>query len=193
MTAVARLSSRFAFYALRSSCPAPILRRMELVVTLLVVGAILLLLETILPGMIAGIIGGCCLIAGVILGYMEFGAQTGTWILCLSVAGVIGGFCVWVRVFPTSRYGRAFISKGVTGEIRTERPELLHQTGTAFTQLRPSGTALINGQRVDVVTEGSLIEKGTRIKVVGTEGLRVVVRAITESSTQLPETKTTHS
>ena len=149
---------------------------MELVVTLLVVGAILLLLETILPGMIAGIVGGCCLLAGVIMGYVEFGAAVGTWILCGAVVGVIAGFCVWVKLFPTSRYGRAFISKGVTGDIRAEKPELLHQTGTAFTQLRPSGTALINGQRVDVVTEGSLIEKGTTIKVVATEGMRVVVR-----------------
>ena len=41
---------------------------MELVVTLLVVGAILLLLETVLPGMIAGIVGGLCLIVGVVLG-----------------------------------------------------------------------------------------------------------------------------
>ena len=52
------------------------------------------------------------------------------------------------------------------------------QCGVAYTQLRPSGTALINGKRVDVVTEGSLIEKGTAIRVVDTEGLRVVVRAL---------------
>ncbi len=151
---------------------------MELVVTLLVVGAILLLLETILPGMIAGIAGGLCLLAGIALGYYHFGAAVGTWILCGAIVGVIGGFGIWVKAFPTSRYGRAFISQGVTGEIRAEKPELLHQTGIAFTQLRPSGTALINGQRVDVVTEGSLIEKGTPIKVVATEGMRVVVRAI---------------
>ena len=75
----------------------------------------------------------------------------------------MAGFAVWARYFPESRFGRAFISKGVTGDIRTEKPELLHQTGTAYTQLRPSGTALINGQRVDVVTEGSLIEKGAPI------------------------------
>lgn len=166
---------------------------MELVITLLVVGAILLLLETVLPGMVAGIIGGCCLVVGVILGYMEFGAQTGTWILCGVVVGVIVGFCVWARVFPNTRFGRAFISQGVSGEIGTEKPELLHQTGTAFTQLRPSGTALINGRRVDVVTEGSLIEKGTPIKVIALEGMRVVVRALSEQSVQLPETKITHS
>jgi membrane-bound serine protease (ClpP class) len=164
---------------------------MELVVTLLVVGAILLLLETILPGMIAGIIGGLCLIIGVVLGYSEFGFQTGTWILCVVLVAVVGGFCVWAKVFPQTRFGRAFISKGVTGNIGAEKPELLHQTGTAFTQLRPSGTALINGRRVDVVTEGSLIEKGTPIKVVALEGMRVVVREATESVAKISETNRT--
>ena len=165
---------------------------MALVITLLVVGAILLLLETVLPGMIAGIVGGC-LIAGVIMGYVEFGASTGTWILFGTVIALVAGFGVWAKYFPDSRFGRAFISKGVTGDIHTEKSELLHQTGAAYTQLRPSGTALINGQRVDVVTEGSLIEKGAPIKVVATEGLRVVVRALSEQPTHSPETKTTHT
>jgi membrane-bound serine protease (ClpP class) len=149
---------------------------MALVITLLVAGAILLLLETILPGMIAGIVGGCCLLAGVVMGYVEFGPATGTWILFGTVALVIVGFGVWAKYFPDSRFGRAFISKNVVGEIKAEQPELLHQTGTAFTQLRPSGTALINGRRVDVVTEGALIEKGAPIRVVAIEGVRVVVR-----------------
>jgi membrane-bound serine protease (ClpP class) len=58
-----------------------------------------------------------------------------------------------------------------------DRPELLNGIGTAVTQLRPSGVATINGQRVDVVTEGGLIERGTPVKVVAVEGSRIVVRA----------------
>ena len=152
------------------------LPHMALVVTLLVAGAILLLLETVLPGLIAGIAGGCCLIAGVVLGYVEFGASTGTWILFGTVVLLIAGFVAWARYFPDSRFARVLISKQVVGDIRADQPELLHQIGTAFTQLRPSGTAIINGRRVDVVTEGALIEKGTPIKVVAIEGMRVVVR-----------------
>ena len=163
---------------------------MELVVTLLVIGAILLLLETVLPGAVAGIVGGCCLIAGVILGYVNLGPAVGTWILAGTSVGVIAGFAIWARVFPQTRFGRAFISQRVTGDLGAGKPELLHETGTAFTVLRPSGTALINGQRVDVVTEGSMIEKGTAIKVIGIEGLRVVVRASADSTNLLPETKT---
>jgi membrane-bound serine protease (ClpP class) len=64
------------------------------------------------------------------------------------------------------------------GDIGTDRPELLNKTGQALTLLRPSGMAMIDGKRVDVVTEGPPVEQGTPIKVVAIEGLRVVVRAV---------------
>ncbi|MBI5773437.1 MAG: NfeD family protein [Verrucomicrobia bacterium] len=151
---------------------------MELVVILLVVGALLLLAETILPGLIAGIIGMICLVAGVVVGYSRFGAPTGHWILGVVVAGLIVGTLIWLKYFPTSRFVRALSPPSAVGELNVERPELLNQPGVAHTQLRPSGTALINGHKVDVVTEGPLIEKGTPVKVVAVEGARVVVRAV---------------
>ena len=43
---------------------------MATVVTLILVGAALLLLETVLPGMIAGIIGFACLVAGVVMFFL---------------------------------------------------------------------------------------------------------------------------
>lgn len=155
---------------------------MELVVSLLVVGAILLILETVLPGAIAGILGGCCLLAGIVISYARFGFMTGTWVLIGVAVGVVLGFALWLRYFPESRFGRKFVSQESVGDIRAEQPELIHRTGEAFTQLRPSGTALINGRRVDVITEGGLIEKGTAIKVVAIEGMRVVVRPLPAES-----------
>ena len=153
---------------------------MELIVTLLLVGVVLMILETILPGVIAGIIGFICLVAAVIIAYVRFGAQTGNLVLFGIMVAVIGGFLFWLKFFPGSSLARPFILKRVIGSIRAEQPELLGESGVAYTQLRPSGTALINGKRVDVVTEGSLIERGAPIRVVGIEGLRVVVRAVGE-------------
>lgn len=54
--------------------------------------------------------------------------------------------------------------------------EYLGRQGTAVTDLRPSGTALIDGRRVDVVTRGDYIEKGSAVKVTAVEGSRIVVR-----------------
>ena len=151
---------------------------MALIITLLILGAILLFLETLLPGMIAGLIGLICLMAAVILGDRDFGYQTGSLILAGVLMGLLIGTWCWLRFFPESRIARTFISQGSTGDLGVEKPELLNGTGVALTQLRPSGTASINGQRVDVVTEGGLIERGTAVKVVAVEGARVVVRAV---------------
>lgn len=151
---------------------------MWLVLTLVLVGAALLLLETILPGMVAGILGICCLIAGVVLAYSNYGMRTGNWVLVGVALGLVLGTAIWLRFFPDSRMAKVFISQKVVGDLKVDKPELLDQAGVALTNLRPSGTVLINGQRVDVVTEGAMIEQGATVKVVAVEGMRVVVRAV---------------
>ena len=151
---------------------------MATVVTLILVGAALLLLETVLPGMIAGIAGFGCLVAGVVVAYLNFDVRTANLVFLAVVVGLIAGALCWFKFFPQSRLAKLFISQRTVGDIGTEKPELLHQTGTAFTALRPSGTAMINGKRIDVVTEGPFVERGSPIKVVEVEGARVVVRAV---------------
>ena len=51
-------------------------------------------------------------------------------------------------------------------------------TGTAITDLRPAGTGHINNMRVDVVSRGEYIDKGSKILVSAVEGNRVVVRKV---------------
>ena len=151
---------------------------MTLIIVLLAVGAILMFLEVFLPGLVAGTLGFLCWVAAVILSYRDFSLQTGNLMLGGVLAGlVIGVFC-WLKFFPESRIAELFISRRTVGELGVTRPELLHRTGVAITQLRPSGTAFINGKRVDVVTEGGLIDHGASLKVVAVEGLRVVVREV---------------
>jgi membrane-bound serine protease (ClpP class) len=154
------------------------LKPMETVAALLVIGTVLVLLETVLPGMIAGVVGFGCLIGGVVMAYANFGPGTGNLVLFGVVAGLTLLGVLWVRFFPTSRVGQMFVTQRTVGNLGVEKPELLEQTGTALTNLRPSGTALIGGKRVDVVTEGPMIERGTALRVVAVEGLRVVVRVI---------------
>jgi membrane-bound serine protease (ClpP class) len=55
---------------------------------------------------------------------------------------------------------------------------LVGREGTAITVLRPAGTALIDGNPISVVTEGSFIEKDTRLRVKQVEGYRVVVEKV---------------
>lgn len=54
--------------------------------------------------------------------------------------------------------------------------ELVGRTGLALTALRPSGTAEIAGERVDVVSQGTFVAAGEAIQVVNVRGSRVEVR-----------------
>ena len=135
-----------------------------------------------LPGLVAGIIGLCCLLAGIALSYGTFEPRIANLILVSVLLLFIGGFAIWVKFFPESRLGRRFISRRVVGNIDADKPELLYKTGIDHTPLRPSGTAIINGKRIDVVTEGPFVERGAPIKVVAVEGMRVVVRPLAEQA-----------
>ena len=168
------------------------LAAMTLVIILLIVGVVLLLLETILPGLVAGVVGFACLVAGLALGYSRCEARIANLMLVIVLLVLVGGFAAWANFFPDSRLGRKFVSKRVVGNIDAEKPELLHQSGVAYTALRPSGTALINGKRIDVVTEGPFVERGAPIKVVAVEGVRVVVRALNEQASNMQAAKSTN-
>lgn len=149
-----------------------------LIMILLVVGAVLMIIETFLPKLITGILGFLCWMMAVILGYVEIGFRAGNLILVGVLVGLaIRAFC-WLKFLPERRIARRFTPLSTVGELSVAKPELLNRTGVTITQLRPSGTAFINGKRLDVVTEGGLIEQGASIKVVDVEGMRVVVREV---------------
>ena len=57
-----------------------------------------------------------------------------------------------------------------------EQDRLVGRQGTVTRELRPAGTVVIDGEPVDVVSEGDYIEKGRQVTVVAVTGGRVVVR-----------------
>ncbi|MFN7137917.1 MAG: NfeD family protein [Limisphaerales bacterium] len=153
-------------------------RHMETIAVLMIIGVMLLVAEVFLPGGIAGLVGFGCMLVAVILAYSGYGFRTGNALLFGVLAALVIGSMLWLRHFPNSRVAKRFISNRVIGDLGVEKPALLNKTGTAFTDLRPSGTAVIDGERVDVVAESQVITKGTPVKVIQVEGMRVVVRAI---------------
>jgi len=56
--------------------------------------------------------------------------------------------------------------------------QLLGATGEVKTPLRPSGTAVFDGEPVQVVTRGTMVAPGKRVKVVDVTGNRVVVEEL---------------
>jgi membrane-bound serine protease (ClpP class) len=67
--------------------------------------------------------------------------------------------------------------KGVVSQSEA-LDSFLGKTGIATSALRPSGTANINDMRVDVVTRGGFIDKGSAIEVIAVTGNQVIVSGL---------------
>ena len=162
----------------------------------LIVGAGLVLLGIeafVVPGFgIFGVAGVVAILTGL---YMSLLGNIPTmpdftraaWVLTSSTLLLIGSAWALIRTLPSSsRLAESgiFLPAKTTSAIGYEsaevRSDLVGKYGTAITDLRPAGTALIGDERIDVVSESEWISAGTPVKVLSAEGYRHIVRSITE-------------
>ena len=143
-------------------------------------GFLAIMLEVIIPGGVLGSVGVA------LLGYAVYASWGlgGTAFAISIIAALLGApvaFLLGMLLLPVSPIGRLLTlrkeSRADEGYDSSEPgiEELLGQTGRAVTKLRPSGMALFGDRRVDVVSDGFLVEKGALVEVVKVEGNRVVV------------------
>lgn len=146
---------------------------------LFILGLILLVVEMFIPGFgIAGGSGLVMLIVGIILtARTPFEAMVMVVILLLLVALVLtillrsvkrGKLSKKLVLWSAARHENGFSTSADT-------TALVGKAGVALTILRPAGAGEFDGQRLDVVSEGAFIDRGTKIRIVRTEGRRIVV------------------
>ncbi len=149
----------------------------ETIALLTFVGFLMLAAEAFVPGMVLGMLGGLCLVAAVGVSYATFGLRVGT--LTFAAVGLVtaAGFIVWMYAFPRTVLGqRIMLHKSLPSGESAPAATLLGQEGSALTPLRPSGTAVFQGRKVDVSSENDFVSAGEAVIVVREEGQRVVVR-----------------
>lgn len=152
-----------------------------LVLTLLVTGFLLLLIEMlVIPGFgLPGIAGLGMLFAGAATAYTKLSPTAGVLTALGSAAIIVAGLRLIPRTGLWRRLRLNIAQRHEDGysSAPAELSALVGHSGTAITPLRPSGTARIDGRRVDVVTEGLFLEQQTPLTVIRVEGSRVIVRA----------------
>ncbi|WHY96000.1 NfeD family protein [Peribacillus simplex] len=151
-----------------------------------IIGVILVLVEFFIPGGIIGLLGFTAIVGSLFLATGDPVHMTISLLIAVTVSILV--FILLVKVF--GKQMKFFRKMILTDATKTEqgyvsnpnRLDLLGVEGKALTDLRPSGTALVKEERVDVVSEGSFISKGSSIIIVKVEGSRVVVREIPDSN-----------
>lgn len=145
-----------------------------------IAGLMLIGMELFVPGGILGGIGAIALVGAMVTGFFAF-PGLGVYI-ALAILLMLG-LCIfiWARFFPETPLGRQMAVEQDLGEAKgTESglDDLLSLQGEALSDLRPAGYARLDGKRVDVVSRGGMIEKGSTVEVVEVESNRVVVKQV---------------
>jgi membrane-bound serine protease (ClpP class) len=156
------------------------------VVVLAILGLFGILYELhVVPGhAIPGILGTVALIASVLLAFGPLGAAAffvAIQTLATAIVLTVILFYVATRAIPENAWMAKLTFAGVQGAdyvTSTDYSDLRGRSGVAASYLRPAGVALVDGQRVDVLTQGEFIPEGTPVRVTRVEGARIFVEPI---------------
>ncbi len=178
-------------------------------IALFVVGVGLLAVELfVTPGFgIMGVAGILCMVASLLLSLQSFVWPETSWewrefernlaVLGFVMAGTFVALVVVARYLHKAPYiGRLVLAApapstsptavtesvspapSAAAEQRREQA-LVGRRGTAVSMLRPAGRAEFDGEPLDVVTEGDLIQPGEPIEICRVRGNRIVVKRVT--------------
>ncbi len=149
---------------------------------LFALGLLFLVLEVFTPGFgVAGGIGVVLLVVGIIMTARTLLEALAMFAILLVVLAVM-----IILVYRSAKKGKLskklilwHAAKREDGFSSTDDASaLVGQEGVALTVLRPAGTGEFAGRRLDIVTDGDFIERGTKIKIIRTEGRRIVVEPV---------------
>ncbi len=152
-----------------------------IIAILILVGLVLMALEVYIPGFILGSIGVVLMLVAAGISWNQYGLGRTLFVVGIELVGSLATVIASLKVFPETRVGRKMILAASQANQRASLPrpqDLVGREGVAHTVLRPSGTALVDGNRLDVIAESGMIESGRPVKVVAIRGTRIVVREI---------------
>lgn len=145
-------------------------------------GILLIMLETFLPGWVAGILGTVAIFIALWLALTSdelAGWSSGQRLLL--AAGIVvttaATLIAWLRWFAVKFFRRALT---LTTSIDTPAAAgaAPGSQGIALTELRPLGRAEIDGERYEVRCQSGLAAAGTRVEVIAAEPGNLLVRIL---------------
>ena len=153
-------------------------------IILFVIGIGFIIAEFFLPGAIAGIIGLGLIICSILLAGGNV-VHMGLSILIALLVAIVG-MVIIVKFFGKriNIFNKMILTDATDTEhgyvSNVNRVELVGKLAKSMTPLRPSGTIMLDGERIDAVTEGGYVDLGKTVKIIKVEGSRTVVREVRE-------------
>lgn len=150
----------------------------------LLLGILCLIVEMFTPGFgVAGGVGFLSLIAAIVMQLGWGSPQMALLIIAIVLCIIVLALVIFIRSFQRGRLSRSFlvlnesIDSASSSLSNDSAKALVGKFGTAVTALRPAGIAEIDGKRLDVMTAGAFVAKGSGIRVTAVDGVEILVVA----------------
>lgn len=166
-------------------------------IAVFIIGLILLALELfVFPGItVLGLAGGVLILGAIIMamvdiypatpglpGPVRFHVPVQPIVLNLGIAVFGSALVIWMLsyILPRTSFYSALVSQGVSGEGSTvthekQQQQQIGEIGIALSALRPGGKAQFGDAILDVITQGDMIERGAKVRIVGSTGADAIV------------------
>jgi membrane-bound serine protease (ClpP class) len=166
---------------------------------LFVVGLVLVALEFfVFPGTtLLGFTGAFCMLVAIVMAMvdvypsapglptpMRFDVPVDRIVTTLTLA-LVGSFAAALalsRVLPKTPVFQQLVSHSASGETSwqaegQQQAKRLGESGVAISVLRPGGKAQFGDRIIDVISQGEMIPKGNRVRIIGHSGTEAIVEA----------------
>lgn len=148
---------------------------------LLIVGLLLIFIEFYLPGAVMGIAGGLMVFISLVLFAMESQSAwaTAAYVIGVFVAlGYLIKFALW-RI-RTAKPDRSIYSNSSQEGYQASSFDsaMIGKTGIVVTDLKPGGHILIDGHRLQAISQSGYLTKGTEVLVVGGQEESLIVKYV---------------
>ena len=107
--------------------------------------------------------------------------------LCISMICAFGFSLIALRSLPKWNAFNRLVLKAETGakegyvsSSRETDGEWLGKEGRTISELRPAGIVEVDGERLDVVTDGDFVAARQPVKIIEARGNRIVVRPLSD-------------
>ena len=156
---------------------------LNLCLLLLSLGIVCLVVEMFLSGF--GVFGGVGLLSLTASAVLAVMYVPNGWIFVVAEVIILAASVFFFFAYVRKRQlkGRLILDKN----LMEDKPHIkdpnayIGKEGITLTTLRPFGDVLIDGEQLEVTSEGLLIERDMRVEVVKLHNNRLVVRAVTNN------------
>ena len=106
--------------------------------------------------------------------------------LLIALLGGMAGVWIASLLLPKTPLYRVVVSKGASGArseaaLHQRQKSRAGQVGVTISALRPGGKAQFGEEILDVIAQGEMVERGKRVRIIGSSGTAALVEVVKES------------